>query len=119
MRYLIRYLGWVPILLTVNGFVFGDLESMKDRVGKVVEWKDKGVIGEQTDGLLGVISENAAARSVVESENKDRMEEYEKRSKSQGQPVDVLSKVLGEARIRQEKPGRFIRAESGQWVKKP
>lgn len=97
---------------------FSQIEAMRARVPKIVELKDKGLVGEQPDGLLGVVSANADAQSVVDAENKDRKEEYQKRAKSQGQPVETLMKVLGEARIRQEKSGRFIRNEAGAWAKK-
>jgi len=116
MRFLL-----VPFVLTAlfaTQTVRADLESMKARVPKVVELKEKGLVGEQPDGLLGVVSANADAQSVVDAENRDRMDEYRKRAKSQGQPVETLMKVLGEAKVRQEKPGRFVKNASGGWTKK-
>ena len=95
-----------------------DIDSMRARVPKIVELKDKGVIGEMPDGLLGVVTSEGDAPNIVSAENSDRMDEYKKRATTQGQNVDTLMKVLGEARIRNEKPGRFIKSASGGWGKK-
>ncbi|MBI4403487.1 MAG: YdbL family protein [Deltaproteobacteria bacterium] len=104
--------------LMFSSMARADVETMRKRVPQIAEMKDKGLIGEQPDGYLGVIKAEGEARAVVDAENRDRREEYEKRASSQGKTVDVLAKVLGEARIRDEKPGRFVRTESGEWVKK-
>lgn len=106
-------------LAVLAGTAHADLESMRARVPKVVELKDKGLVGEQPDGLLGVVSDGGDAASVVADENKDRLEEYKKRAAEQGQSVETLMKVLGEARIRNEKSGRFIKGGAGGWAKKP
>lgn len=95
-----------------------DLDSMRSRAPQIVELKDKGVIGEQADGFLGVVKSEGNAQSVVDSENRDRKEEYQKRATAQGQSLDVFSKVLGEARLRQEKAGRMIKGADGNWTKK-
>ena len=98
--------------------VRADIDSMRARVPKIVELKDRGVVGEMPDGLLGVVTAEGDAASVVSAENSDRMEEYKKRASQQGQSVETLMKVLGEARTRNEKPGRFIKGGSGSWAKK-
>lgn len=95
-----------------------DIDSMRARAPRIAELKDQGAIGEQPDGYLGVIKPGGDAQSVVDAENADRKAEYSTRAKSQGQSVEVLARVLGEARIRQEKDGRMIRKESGGWSKK-
>ena len=95
-----------------------DVESMKKRAGKIVEFKDEGKIGEQSDGYLGVVKgPDDEAERLVREENADRKQEYEKRGPSQNQTGDALAAILGEARVRQEKPGRFVK-ENGAWVKK-
>lgn len=96
---------------------FADMDSMRARVPQIVELKDKGLIGEKADGFLGVVKNEGGAQGVVDAENADRREEYGKRAAGQGQTVDVLSKVLGEARVRQEKEGRMIN-DGGGWKKK-
>lgn len=94
-----------------------EIESMKERLPTIVDMKTKGLVGEQPDGYLGVIKDEGGAKAVSDAENSDRRAEYGKRAAAQGQTVDVLAAVLGEARVRQEKAGRFIRTKDGQWVK--
>lgn len=94
-----------------------EIEAMRARVPKIVELKEKGLIGEEPNGLLGVVKAEGDAESVVKAENADRMTEYGKRAKAQNEKVETLMKVLGEARIRQEKPGRYIKGPGG-WTKK-
>ena len=105
-------------LMVFTGPLRADLESMKARVLQVAELKDKGEIGEQPDGYLGVVKETPEARSIVEAENRDRKEVYEKRAHSQQQTVETLSDVLGKARVRDEKAGRFVKQPDGTWSKK-
>lgn len=97
---------------------FADLEAIKARLPKLVELKDQGLLGEQPDGLVGVIKSTPEAEEIARAENKDRMAVYNERAAAQGQSVETLMRVLGEARIRQEKTGRQFKDASGSWVKK-
>jgi len=94
-----------------------EIESMKARLPQIIELKTQGIVGEQPDGYLGLVKDDAAARAVVDAENADRKAEYAKRAATQGQTVEVLAKILGEARVRQEKAGRFVRGAGGEWSK--
>jgi uncharacterized protein YdbL (DUF1318 family) len=107
----------VLIALT-SSFARADIESMKARVPTIVSLKEKGQVGEKPDGLLGLISGDAKVQAIVDAENKDRMEVYEERAKAQGQDLPTLMKVLGDARLRSEKPGRKVQDASGSWVLK-
>jgi uncharacterized protein YdbL (DUF1318 family) len=108
----------VLILVLTAASSFADLESMRARIPDVVKMKDLGLIGEQADGFLGVVSDKEGAASVVAAENADRKEEYSKRAASQGQTAEVFGAVIGSAKVRDEKPGRFVKDAAGQWKKK-
>jgi uncharacterized protein YdbL (DUF1318 family) len=95
-----------------------NLKAMQERIPTIVKLKDSKIIGEQPDGLLGLIKEDPEATVVIEEENRDRLLEYTKRSTEQGQPLEVFMKVLGEARIKKEKTGRMIKDADGKWVLK-
>lgn len=105
-------------LLLIATTSFGDLESMRARIPDVVKMKDSGLIGEQADGYLGVVSDKDGAAGVVAAENADRKTEYAKRAQSQGQSTEVFGAVIGSAKVRDEKPGRFVKDATGQWKKK-
>jgi uncharacterized protein YdbL (DUF1318 family) len=105
-------------LLTYSSVLFSDINSMRARLPKIVELKDKGFVGEQPDGFLGVVEDKEGAAALVAEENADRKEVYSKRAKSQGQSLEVLGAVIGGAKTRDEQSGRFIRNSSGEWSKK-
>ncbi|NBX76287.1 MAG: DUF1318 domain-containing protein [Proteobacteria bacterium] len=105
-------------IVTFSTFGFSDINSMRARLPKIVELKDKGFIGEQPDGFLGVVEDKEGAASVVAEENADRKEVYSERAKTQGQPLEVFGAVIGGAKTRDEQAGRFIRNSSGKWTKK-
>lgn len=98
--------------------LFADINSMRARLPKVVELKDKGLVGEQADGYLGVVEDKEGASAVVAEENADRKSVYSDRAKAQGQSVEVFGAVIGGAKTRDEQPGRFIKNSSGKWMKK-
>lgn len=97
---------------------FADINSMRARLPKIVELKNKGYIGEQADGYLGVVEDKEGASSLVAEENADRKSVYSDRAKSQGQSLEVFSAVIGSAKVRDEESGRFIRNSAGKWTKK-
>ncbi len=106
----------ILVSVLIAGPAMAELESMKARLPQIVEMKTKGIIGEQTDGYLGLVKDDATAKALVEAENADRRQEYGKRAAVQGQSVEALAGILGEAIVRREKPGRFIRKDGG-WSK--
>lgn len=98
-----------------------DLAALKARVPELVKAKDAGLIGELPDGLVGVVAPSKASNAVkalVNAENEDRKEIYEARSKKSKQELSIFMKVMGEARIKREKSGRFYKDSSGNWQKK-
>lgn len=95
------------------------LESMKERIAEIVKLKESGVIGERLDGLVGLVKEDEAAKKIVEAENADRLKVYETRARSQKVDLETFKKVIGSAKVREEKSGRFVESEAGVWSKKP
>lgn len=98
---------------------FANLDAMRARVPELVELKDKGAVGEQLDGLLGVVNASGSADAVVRAENADRLSVYKDRAKSQGVDLTTFMKVMGEERIKQEKSGRYVQDAQSRWIKKP
>lgn len=96
------------------------LKRMKDRIPEVVSMKNEGRIGEKRNGLLGVVNEgDQEAKALVEAQNQDRLRVYKKRAESQDQDLETFQRVLGDARIRKEKSGRYVQSLTGVWEKKP
>lgn len=105
-------------LVAQSAVLFSDINSMKSRLPKIMELKDKGLVGEQADGFLGVVEDKEGAAAIAAEENADRKEVYLERSKSQGQTLEVFGAVIGGAKTRDEQAGRFIRNSAGKWMKK-
>jgi len=97
-----------------------DLDSLKARLPDLVKAKDAGLVGEQRDGLVGLVDGNApaAVKKLVEGENADRRALYETRSQEQSKSIEVFSAVMGEARIKGEKKGRKVQSPEGSWISK-
>ena len=111
--------GFALLVSAFGSSAFADLDSMRSRVPQIVALKDKGLIGEKADGLLGTVGNGTPqAMALVAAENKDRLSVYKTRAKSQGHDLPTFMKVMGTERIKQEPSGRFIQNAQGSWVKK-
>ncbi len=98
-----------------------DLDSMKARLPELVKAKEDGIVGEQPDGLVGIVDPakaSAEIKAIVKAENNDRLDIYKKRAEKSGQDYAVFIKVIGEARIEKEKSGRYFKKMDGSWDKK-
>ncbi len=112
-------LGSCAVLMALNAIpAVADIESMKQRAPKLAEIKDQGFIGEKPDGLVGLVKPNSEVEALVTAENDDRMEIYRERAAQGGHPLATFMKVMGEARIKNEKPNRYVMNGNGEWVRK-
>jgi uncharacterized protein YdbL (DUF1318 family) len=82
--------------------------------------KAAGQIGEQRDGLLGLVKADAPAdvKALVASVNAKRKEAYAKIAKKNGTTPAAVAALAGEKAIAKTAPGHYIQNASGAWVKK-
>lgn len=80
------------------------------------EARQSGVIGEKTDGYVSVLKPSAAASALASDVNAKRRAEYEKISKANSQPVDVVGKVAAEQIIQKLSKGAMFQTPSGGWA---
>src|SRR5690242_3601824 len=73
--------------------------------------KAQGLVGEQADGLLGVVKPDAPAevRQAVEAINAERKRQYDEVARGAGRPVADVQKVAGERLIGATPPGQYVR----------
>jgi uncharacterized protein len=95
-----------------------DLSSMAARVHQLVPLKEKGLVGEKRDGMVGVVKDGENAAEVVAAENRDRLEIYQARAREGGVALPAFMKIMGEERQKKEPGGRMIQNESGNWIRK-
>ena len=82
--------------------------------------KADGLIGEQADGYIGLVAQNAPAdiRKLVADVNAQRKAGYQKIAEKQGTSLSEVEKVGGNTAIEKTLPGNYIRDASGTWYRK-
>ncbi len=85
------------------------------------EAKAAGQIGEKQDGYIGLVQASVPAdvMALVESVNAQRRARYEEIAKENGIAVQDVAKLAFTRALENTRPGNFVEASPGQWVKKP
>jgi uncharacterized protein len=110
--------SFIATLVLFAGTGWADMASMRDRLPKLVELKNQGLVGEKLDGTVGTVKDDAGAASVVAAENQDRLSIYQERARQSKVGLPEFLKVMGEERIKKEPSGRFVQDASGSWKRK-
>jgi uncharacterized protein YdbL (DUF1318 family) len=82
------------------------------------EAKAKGLVGEQADGYLGVVSGGGEASALAEQVNAKRRAEYGEIAQKRGTSVDAVAKLAGAKLVERTPGGQYVRGSDGRWVKK-
>lgn len=82
--------------------------------------KADGLIGEQANGYLGLVTQNVPAdiKKLVKETNAKRKAGYQKIAAKQGTSVSEVEKVGGMTAIEKTIRGNYIRDTSGTWRRK-
>lgn len=82
--------------------------------------KTQGLVGEQADGLLGIVTPPgyAGVQALVREVNDGRMASYRDIAAKQGAPVQSVQNLAGKTLIDKTPSGQYVQSPSGQWVKK-
>jgi uncharacterized protein len=82
------------------------------------EAKANGLVGERTNGYLGVVvAGNGEAQALVGEVNQKRRQAYEDIARRDGASIGTVETLAGEKAIQKTKPGYLIEGPRG-WVKK-
>jgi len=82
------------------------------------EAKEQGLIGEQSNGLLGVVESSAEVEVLVRTINARRLEKYAQIAQKNSMTIEQVSLLAGEKTIKKTAAGQFIKNTAGQWVVK-
>ena len=103
-------------------------ESLKGRFDKLVPHFDAGRIGETTDGILQVLTEEGLSlqeksvlRMLVKDENRDRGDLYLEVAKALSidpSQIERVKQIFAEQWIGKAHPGWMVQTTDGSWVKK-
>jgi len=82
--------------------------------------KADGLIGEQANGYLGLVTQNVPAdiKKLVNEVNAKRKAGYQKIAAKQGTSLSDVEKIGGNTAIEKTLKGNYIRDASGRWRKK-
>ncbi|MCG9696818.1 YdbL family protein [Shewanella sp. Isolate11] len=102
------------LLLLVTALVF----SFNAFAISLHDAKSQGLVGEQTDGYLGVVVNSSEAQALAKSVNSKRRAHYEKIAKKNGISVDDVAKLAAQKAIEATAQGEYIQTPQGKWIKK-
>lgn len=102
--------------------------AMKRRNSTISQFKDKGAIGEDNEGLLSSrdiqnlpLPDRAKAKQTISQENSDRMNLYREILKANNYPhskLKEIQKIFAKSWQMNARSGWWIQKEDGSWVKK-
>ena len=80
--------------------------------------KEQGLVGEQTNGLLGVVEVSQQAADLVKDINARRLVKYKQIAEKNAMTLEQVSILAGQKAIKKTPAGQYIQNSSGQWVVK-
>jgi uncharacterized protein len=99
-------------------FCQGIKERFKERLPRIIELKNQGVIGEDNKGYLDFVGASKEGADIVEAENRDRGLVYEKIAQEEKTAVEKVGKRRALQLRELAKPGDWLQDDSGGWYKK-
>ncbi|MCF6263570.1 MAG: YdbL family protein [Xanthomonadales bacterium] len=84
------------------------------------EAKASGLIGEQPNGYLGLVQQNAPGnvKALIADVNAKRKAVYQRIADRQGTSLKGVERVGGQSAIEKTLQGNYIRSPGGSWQKK-
>lgn len=107
-------------LARITAFFFALLLSVTAHAVTLQEAKADGQVGEQRDGYVGLVSNNApaAVRELVQQINAERRERYNQIAQENGITMAQVTSLAYERAVEATQPGHYIQLPNGQWVRK-
>lgn len=91
------------------------LVAMPAAAADLAQAKAAGLVGEQLNGLLGLVRADAPddVKALVASINAQRQAEYQRIAAKNGVAADEVARLTGQKVINQAAPGQFVQTPSG------
>ena len=111
---------FILLFVGISSQVCADYASrMKERLFTLVEAKDRGQIGEGTDGFVYVReSDSEKVKVLVSRENEDRKLFFKAMASRTGGSVDDVASRFSKALVKKSKKGHWFRKSSGEWMQR-
>lgn len=118
MRIQRRDISLLAVAFAYAGLFAGSANALSPAIEAA---KNNCIVGEQSDGYLGVVS-GASADAELQREVRDinqaRKANYADLSRRNGVSIDVTAKLTAEKLIAHASAGHCTRNEAGQWVRR-
>lgn len=103
----------LSILLAMPVFAL----NLDQAINSLPQAKVNGLVGEQTDGYLGVVKNEGNASEIAQLINQARKQEYQKVSAESNVPLVEVQNKAGSKAQEKTPAGQYIK-QQGQWIKK-
>ncbi len=96
------------------------LLNRKARFDELESYKAKGIIGENNQGYVELLGDDAQARDIVKVENKDRKTIYQTIAEQNGitDQIGDIGKVFAQVQHEKAEVGYKIQNSNGEWKEK-
>lgn len=91
---------------------------MLARLPEIKVLKDKGLVGENNQGLLEFVGQQKENQDAVAAENQDRKMVYEAIAKQQGITVELVGKHRAIQIADKARTGEWLQDADGKWYRK-
>ncbi|NNL76365.1 MAG: YdbL family protein [Desulfobacterales bacterium] len=96
-----------------------DIKSrMKNRLPVIKALKDKGLVGEDSQGLLQFVGSKKEKAEIVAAENRDRMTIYAAIAKRQGATPELVGQRRAIQIGQRARAGEWLQDAGGKWYQK-
>ena len=93
------------------------IQRYKARKEVIADLKARGIVGENSNGLLAFVTTTKEQESVVREENRDRRQLYKKIAEKNTQTREVIAARAAIRYAEHAKPGEYL-MQNGTWQKK-
>ena len=91
--------------------------DLNDAMSNLGQAKSAGLLGEQPNGYLGVVSVQGNVTEIVLLINEARRAEYQRLAKSNNIQLTDVETMAGKKALEKTQPGHYIQI-NGKWLKK-
>jgi uncharacterized protein len=102
-------LAWLPAVVMAM--------TLQDAMANLASAKEQGLVGEQTNGYLGVVKDTGNVKQLASLINDARRAEYARLATSNGISQADVEAMAGQKAIERTQAGHFINL-NGSWIKK-
>lgn len=115
-RLSLRLFAWPVLIVMLAGLGW----SAPSWAISLQDAKAQGMVGEQPNGYLGLVSANAPAdaKAMMNNINAQRKKEYLAIAHRNRTKLNVVEALAGKKAIERTPSGQYVRLPSGQWTKK-